>query len=342
MVKSSSGYEFQFKGKTDRPIYRHIAEIIAHDIEKGVLQNRSQLPSVNQFSSTFGVARDTVEKAYKELKKQNYILSSPGKGYFVVGKKESKLRVLLVFNKLSSYKKIVYDAIIKTMHNKAKVDLQVHHYDPHILKEIVDASLGRYHYYVIMPHFFPSSKKKEYLPVLNSIPSNELFLLDKKVNGVADNVMSIFQDFKYDIYYALKSEEKRIRKYHNVVMIFPRETHHPLEILDGVKKFCKETNKKYSVIKDVEKETITARTLYIVIEENDLARLIKKVRKTKFQTGRQLGIISFNESDLKELLDITVITTDFEKMGRDAATMILERNYSQVNNPFKIIVRNSI
>jgi DNA-binding transcriptional regulator YhcF (GntR family) len=342
MVKSSSGYQFKFNGKTDKPIYKYIAEIIARDIEKGILQKKVQLPSVNEFSSKYAVARDTIEKAYGELKKQNYISSAPGKGYFVIGKKESKLKVLLVFNKLSSYKKMVYDAIIETMDNKAKVDLQVHHYDPHLLREIVETSLGKYHYYVIMPHFFQHSKKKDYLPILNSIPANELVILDKKINGLQENVMGIFQNFKYDIYYALTSEVKRIKKYHHVVMIFPKETHHPVEIIAGVKKFCYETNKKFSVIKNLETEKITSGKLYIVIEENDLAKLIKKVRKTKFQTGKQIGIISFNESDLKELLDITVITTDFDKMGRTAATLILERNHSQVNNPFKIIVRNSI
>ena len=135
-----------------------------------------------------------------ELKKQNYISSSPGKGYFVVGKKETKLRVLLVFNKLSSYKKIVYEAIIETLGNKAKVDLQIHYYDPHILKEIIDTSLGKYHYYLIMPHFFQHSKKKDYLPILNSIPTNELFLLDKKISGLEGNVMGIYQNFKYMIF----------------------------------------------------------------------------------------------------------------------------------------------
>ena len=66
------------------------------------------------------------------------------------------------------------------------------------------------------------------------------------------------------------------------------------------------------------------------------------VRNTKLNPGKEIGIISFNESDLKELLDITVITTDFNKMGRSAASMILKGEHSQINNPFKIIVRNSI
>ena len=342
MIKSSSSYEFKFGGKSDKPLYICIAEIIAADIEKGYLQKRSQLPSINEFSSKYSVARDTIEKAYKELKKENYISSAPGTGYFVVGKKETKLKVLLVFNKLSSYKKMVYDAIIKAMGNRAKVDLQIHHYDPRILKEIIEGASGHYHYYVIMPHFFLNAKKKEYLPILSSVSENELVLLDKRVEGLPSNVMGIFQNFEYDIYHALNSVVKRLKKYQKVIMVFPKEMHHPTEIIDGVKKFCKEANKEFCVVKDVENKEINSGTLYIVIEEPVLAKLIKMVRKTKFQQGKQIGIISFNESDLKELLDITVITTDFDQMGRSVATMILERQHTQINNPFKIIVRNSI
>ncbi len=128
MIKSSSGYEFKFNGKSDKPLYVSIAEIIAGDIEKGYLPKKAQLPSINEFSAKYLVTRDTLEKAYKQVKKEIYISSSPDTGYFVVGKKDSKLKVLLVFNKVSSYKKIVYDAVIKAIGSKAKVDLQIHHY----------------------------------------------------------------------------------------------------------------------------------------------------------------------------------------------------------------------
>jgi len=67
---------------------------------------------------------------------------------------------LLVFNKLSSYKKIVYESIIKTLGDKGKVDLHVHRYSPVILNEIISNNLGKYHYYVIMPHFLREPRRK--------------------------------------------------------------------------------------------------------------------------------------------------------------------------------------
>lgn len=66
------------------------------------------------------------------------------------------------------------------------------------------------------------------------------------------------------------------------------------------------------------------------------------MRKSDFQLGKEIGIISFNETELKELLDITVISTDFEKMGSTAASLILKKQIRQIRNPFKIIKRNSL
>jgi DNA-binding LacI/PurR family transcriptional regulator len=192
-----------------------------------------------------------------------------------------------------------------------------------------------------MPHFFHNAKHKEYLSILNSIPSNELVLLDKDVNGV-DHTMAVYQNFKLDIYHALVSTKERVKKYHQIKMVFPDITHHPVEIIEGVKEFCNKTKMSFSVIRDLENEKINSGTLYIVIEDPDLAKLIKKVRTTKFELGKQVGIISFNETDLKELLNITVITTDFQQMGESVGNMILRNQPDQLKNPFQIIVRTSL
>jgi DNA-binding LacI/PurR family transcriptional regulator len=161
------------------------------------------------------------------------------------------------------------------------------------------------------------------------------------VSGV-DHTMAVCQNFKYDIYHALVSTKERVKKYHHIKMIFPDITHHPVEIIEGVKEFCDKMKIPFSVISNLEREKINSGTLYIVIEDPDLAKLIKKVRTTKFEIGKQVGIISFNETDFKELLNITVITTDFQQMGESVGHMILKNQPNQLKNPFKIIVRTSL
>jgi DNA-binding LacI/PurR family transcriptional regulator len=57
-----------------------------------------------------------------------------------------------------------------------------------------------------------------------------------------------------------------------------------------------------------------------------------------------VGIISYNDTPLKEVLldGITAISTDFHKLGEQAALMILNRQKQQFDNPFYVIPRNSL
>jgi DNA-binding transcriptional regulator YhcF (GntR family) len=335
-------HRFTFINESSLNKAEQIARTIAIDIDKGLLKKDTRLPSINEFSEQYTVARDTIERAYRILKKEGYITSVNSKGYYVVGRKEKRIRVLLVFNKLSSYKKIVYDAIVNTLGAKAKVDLHIHHYDPKTFEEIIDSNLGKYHYYVVMPHFFHSSGKSEYVRVLRRIPENQLVLLDKNVPELNGQHMAVYQDFKTDIYHALCSANDLLEKYNHITIVFPSLSNHPKEIVDGAKQFCKETKKKLSIVLRVDDDMPQKGTAYIVVSEADLAHLIKRARTAGLRLGRDTGIISFNETVLKELLDITVITTDFEEMGRSVAQLIIDRSFRQLKNPFYMIRRKSL
>ena len=323
------------------PIYKQIAQSIGKQIDKGVIKKDFQLPSINIFSDQYAVARDTAEKAYKELKKQGYITSVTGKGYYVSGKKESKIKILLVFNKISSFKKIIYYSFLHKLGQRAVVDLQVHHYNPQHLKKIIESNLGKYDYYVIMPHFEINANKKTYIDIIKKIPADELLLLDKSIPELK-NVMSVHQDFRNDIFDALVSASEIIKKYNKLTVIFPEHRNHPLEITEGIKQFCKIYKKQFSVITNGEKIKLNKGTVYLAIEDDDLATLLKKLRKSGYKMGKEIGIISFNETELKELLDITVISTDFSKMGQIAANLILKKQLKQIKNSYQFIKRGSL
>lgn len=328
-----------YKSKT--PIYLQIAETISAQIEKGKLQNEEMLPSINVFNETYGVARDTVERAYKQLKAKGYITSVSGRGYYVIWKKNKKNRILFVFNKLSSFKKIIYYSFLKTLGNKAIVDLQIHHYNPLLLKNILDNNLGKYDYYVIMPHFEANAKKAAYMKELRRIPANQLVILDKSIPELKGS-RAVFQDFQMDIYNALLSVENLLEKYNGLTLLFPEDNNHPPEIIQGVSSFGKEKKKSFKVIPDTNKLVLKKGMVYIVISDDQLAALLKIIRKSNYQLGRDIGLISFNETELKELLDITVISSDFEQMGHTAADLILNNKVEQIKNPFKIIKRGSL
>lgn len=344
LIRKNNFHRLDLNMNDRMPKYKQIVNSIINDIERGYYKKNDQLLSITELSIEYLLSRDTVEKAYRELKSKGYIDSVQGKGYFVKSKREQKIKVLLILNKLSSYKKIVYYSFIEALGENASVDLQVHNYDLETLEEILDKNLGRYNYYAIMPHFAKGTPASEYLEILNRIPSNELILLDKQIPELRNKSICIYQDFEKDIFNVLEDNLNCLKKYHHLTLIFPKLGNYPEEIVKGFSSFCNLNNFNFSIdhcVKSV-MEDFEEKTAYIVIEEPDLAELIKFSRSENLTPGVDIGLISFNETTLKEVLGITVITTDFEAMGRLAAENLLSKNIVTRKSPFYMIDRGSV
>jgi len=71
-------------------LVKQIERSISRDIATGALKRGQKLISINEYSRRYSVARDTIEKAYSNLKREGYITSVSGKGYFVIGKTDTK------------------------------------------------------------------------------------------------------------------------------------------------------------------------------------------------------------------------------------------------------------
>jgi DNA-binding transcriptional regulator YhcF (GntR family) len=335
-------YTPQLKPLDKTPKYKQIVQSVIADIERGVLKNGDQLPSISELSIEHYLARDTVEKAYRELRERGFITSVQGKGYYVQASDSNKLKILMIFNKLSSYKKEIYYAFLEALGDQATVDLQIHHYNVHLFQEIIEKNLGKYNYYVVMPHFTLDADKNLYRSILNTIPSQELVLLDKDLPELGHDCLRVFQDFDKDIFNALVNTQDLLAKYSRLVLVLPSDANHPEELPWGFRSFCLSRDKDFAVVENAQNEVLVAGTAYVVIRETDLVELVKKIRQTSFLLGREIGIISFNETPLKELLNMTVITTDFVAMGRTAAQLLLQKQRVKVNNPFYTIRRGSL
>lgn len=326
------------------PKYKQIINLVTEAVKSGMLKQDEQLPSINEMSESNYLARDTVEKAYNELKERGIIKSVRGKGYFAQSPTAHKIKVLLIMNKMSSYKKIIYYAFLKALGDAAVVDLYIHHYNAVIFKEILEENLAKYNYIVIMPHFYEGINKVNVKELLEKIPSHKLVLLDRDLPELEGSYLAIYQDFEKDIFRALESGVDLLEKYRELVLVFPDEGQYPHEIARGFRSWCISYKKGYRIIDNAMNENVSEGTAYIVVEETDLAELIKKVRNSNYTLGKQVGIISFNDTTLKEVLaeGITVITTDFETMGRTAAALLLDGKQIKVKNPFTMIRRNSL
>lgn len=320
---------------------RQIVNGVQMDLENGHLALNEKLPSINDFSKSLGVARDTVEKAYMELRNLGLITTIPGKGVYTAALKPSAIKVLLIINKMSSYKKEIYEGFLDHLGPQVIVDIQIHHYSPELLGHIIKRTKNLYQFYAIMPHFYSNADPQSYLPLLDSIHQDKLLIIDKKV-PLQRKYRCVYQDFKNDIFEALESNESFLSKYNSVEVLFPEQSHHPKEIIEGVGKFSYRNNKQFRLLSGLGDVELVKGRLFITLTESELAGLIKLIRHSRLKIGKDVGIISFNETVLKELLDITVITTDFRNMGRMAAQLLHIKDIKMVRNRFYFIKRGSI
>ena len=127
-MKSSPVYKLIFFDEfSATPKYQQLANSILKAIEDGKLQADDVLPSINELSFQFEISRDTAEKGYKYLKQSGIIGSVPGKGYYIKSTDIHRTtRIFLMFNKLSPHKKIIYDAFVATLGDKAAIDFYIY------------------------------------------------------------------------------------------------------------------------------------------------------------------------------------------------------------------------
>jgi DNA-binding transcriptional regulator YhcF (GntR family) len=333
------------------PKYRQIVDSVINNISNGNLKIDEKIPSINSFSEEFLLSRDTVEKAYQILKERKIITSIRGKGYYITRTKLiSKVNILFLINKLSAYKMRIYNSFINTIGGNSHTDLHIYHCDNSLFVNLIEKNINAYDYYVIMPHFKTDDLKHisytdEAVKAINMIPKNKLVLMDNNKLDIEGDFIEIYQDFENDIYNALKEGLTKISRYGKMILVYPENAVYPYprRILHGFRKFCVEHKIDFEVIDEIYDDIILKKgDLFITIEETDLVNLVNQIRDKEFLLGVEIGVISYNDTPLKELLGITVISTDFKAMGETASRMILNKEKGKIKNPFNFIDRNSL
>lgn len=333
------------------PKYKQIIDSILANINRGNLEMGIKLASINEVSEEYNVSRDTVEKAYNLLKEQNIIVSVKSKGYYIARTDLAiKMNVLFLINKLSAYKMGIFNSFVDSIGNNANVDLDIYHCEPAVFKSILKKKKHQYDYYAIMPHFKNEDLQhtgcsEAILKVIQEIPDEKLIIIDRNVQSLSKKSGRIYQDFTNDIQQALTIGFEKIEKYKKIILVYPSKALYPYPkgIVDGFKKFCIKNNLDYEVLDKIYSDMdLELKDLYIIIEETDLVNLMNRKRDYGYRLGKDIGIISYNDTPLKELLGITVISTDFKKMGEEIAKMILENKRVSIKNDFNFIDRFSV
>jgi DNA-binding transcriptional regulator YhcF (GntR family) len=342
--------DLKFDQDPNKPKYLQIADCFISNISNGSIKKNDQLPSINEFSKEYKVSRDTVEKAYKVLKDKKVVAAKQGKGTYINSTALiSKQKVLFLINKLSSYKLEMYSSFINNIGVKYHTDFEVYHCDESLFLTLLEKHINKYDYYIIMPHFKienhqQSSFSRESINAIKGIPQEKLIMMDNDELKIDGEIIEIFQDFETDIFNALKKGREKINKYKKLFLTIPKDSNYSYleKIKKGFIKFCVEQAIDFEISNKVsEGVRINKGDLYIIIDDDDLVNLVDITKARNLVLGTDLGIISFNETPLKRLLGIAVVSTNFWKMGETAASMIINNKKGKIINPFSFIDRTS-
>lgn len=332
--------KIQIDTMSKTPIYKQLVDWVRHAVKAGKAKPGDMLPSMNELASKKGISRETVKKAYAILAKNGIIIPKQGKGFYIAEPSaDGKQNVLVIFDKFSVYKQVIFNAFEKELGERADITVLTHNQSLDLLNYFLDTHLDEFDWYVVSPHFpLDEESQEKARKLMARIPNRKLIMLDHWMKDVPGNYGAVFQDFENDVYTGLECGLDKILKAGQLKVITLPESLYGPSIRKGIERFAS----SYSV--DVAfsystPETIEKGDIYLVLNSQldwGLAALARKAAEQGLTIGKDVFIISYNDFELNDVVlgGLTTVSTDFALMGRIAAGMILKRELSKIHCDF--------
>lgn len=335
--------ELEIEESSLQPKYIQLAEEIIRLIDEGNLTVNQRLPSVNQLSQELNISRETVFKALNHLSEKGVVRSANRRGYFVqrVGVRP-KLRILMMLDKMTAFKDELYQSFYNTIGEEGEVDVYFHHHNPHVFKSLISDNLQNYTHFVIVTFM-----KEDVREILNLIPPEKRIILDCKEEKLEGEYTMVYQDFATNVYQALIEAQSHLGKYRKLILVVPNHILHFAEVKEGFQRFTLETGFPSNICTGIQEKGFQKGNVYLTlraVDDRDMVKVIKLCRRYGLKLGRDVGLITYNDTDVKEILEggITTVAIDFGRMGQLTAEKILNKKRDIEVIHSKLILRNSL
>lgn len=324
--------------KSGVPRYKQIIASVEEAIVNGSLRKGDKLPSLNSIKDKHEVSRDTVFTAFNELRCRGVIESIAGKGFYVSS--EDILlnqKIFLLFDEFNSFKEDLYNSFINNLGDGIQVDIFFHHFNEKVFSRLIYDNIGDYSCYIIMPANLPHTHQ-----VIEKLPKDKVYILDQTHKELAQ-YPTIYQNFQNDIIEGLNNALYAIKKYEKIILLFDKNKQ-PQGVLEGFNFFCKKNNIGNEIVDSLDHRKPIAGEIFVIPEDRGLIIIIKKIKEEGLILSENIGIISYNDTLLKEIVEggITTISTDFKEMGKRLAQMIMNKENVKIENPSNLMIRKSL
>lgn len=340
--------EFVINTAVGIPVYKQVISQIEQKIISGEFAPGHQLPSMNELASDLDISKETVKKAYAIMRDKGVIEPRQGKGFYVKGGNEERpLRILLLFDKLSSYKQVLFQSFMDRIGPDAEVTIRIHNQNLDVFEFFIDEDVDNFDYYVVAPHFsLSASSQKRMLKLLKRFPNRKLILVDHMVDELQGNYGAVYQDFSKDISVALSEGIDKLRTFSKLNVLTMPNSLYAAKIRQSIEGFCTEHSLSVEFHFGVTEEIIRPNEVYLMLNsqhDDGLISLSRAATAKGLKIGEDISVISYNDAPINEVIlnGLTSVSTDFKQMGEIAAQMILNKTPFKTKCDFRMVRRST-
>jgi DNA-binding transcriptional regulator YhcF (GntR family) len=339
---------FTINASSKIPVYKQLIKQFEAGIHTGKLKNGEQVMSMNELSAALDISKETVKKVYSILRDKGMLEAKQGKGFYISIPEEGlKPSILVIFDKLSAYKQTLFNSFSQVIGASAEVTILLHNQDVDLFEYYVDEYVGKYDYYVVTPHFsLDAETQKRVAKIMSRIPNRQLIMADHWMKSVPGNYGVVYQDFETDAAKGLAYGIRKIRKSGVLHVVKLENSLYGKQIEACVKDYCQSKGIGVRFYDEITPDIILRGGIYLMLNssfDDGLIILSRTAKDRKMKIGKDISIISYNESPISEIVlgGLTTISTDFAQMGRLIAEMILEKRMSKKRCNFRMTRRAS-
>ena len=170
--------------------------------------------------------------------------------------------------------------------------------------------------------------------------------MDRHIELLSGNFGSVYQDFENDIFDGLTQGVEILKKFKTLNVVSMSGSLYAPLIEKGLKAFCSKNQINYRIHHCIDVDMIQKQEAFLILNNQldvELIEIVKIARMKGYKIGEDIGIISYNESPINEIIldGLTVLSTDFKQMGELAAKMINNKSFKKIKCDFRLIRRST-
>ena len=339
--------EKRFTTGSFTPLYKQFTDYVKSCIRSGEFRHGEALPSIHAMVIRTGISRETVVKGYAELCEEGVLVSRKGKGYFVKESYFTGIQSVMVFmDKMSPHQQDIMDGFIATVGSKADITIRMHYQNIQWFSQALDASLDRYDWYILFPHFpLDATSRKKVDELIHKIPPKKLIVMDHRPGGTPPKAGICFQSIQEDVPKALASVIDTIREYKTLKYVSLSVSLYGPLVAHVIEDFGEKNGISVEVLTDIP-ENVSKGDLFFVSGsrlDRKLSQLLESIQETGLTPGKDIGLICYNDFPLNQFIfgGLTTLSVDFREMGRIAGEMILNGPLTAIQCHASLIRRNT-